>query len=325
MPLQTRVSRPLIAVSVAVVTGAAGLTVAPPAQAARADVVARPGSKGAVVSAVDAALRASEARNEGKARSTGALATTYGPKTTTRVKAFQKRNRLAATGVVDERTYAMLRPTLKLKTGSQTIGRSVKGRPITARVVGSPTARKRVVVIGCIHGNECAGLPILDEVARKGAPKGVAYILVARPNPDGAAAKTRQNANKVDLNRNFIGWKPNGRPGYVYYPGRNAFSEPESLALYDLVRSVKPTAYVTYHQALRVVDYAGGGAAVAAAYSKRSGIPVKVLPAYPGSNGTWLGTRHPDVATLTVELSRPVSQRMLANNVVALRHLATHH
>ncbi|WP_226344873.1 M14 family zinc carboxypeptidase [Agilicoccus flavus] len=293
--------------------------------AAATDVVAKRGSVGAVVAEIDRALRASEIRNFGRARSTGVLANTYGPLTTSRVRAFQARNGLRATGAVDERTYAMLRPTFKLKPGTQTVARSVRGRPITVRVVGDLGAKKRVIVVGCIHGNECAGLPILDAVARRGAPRGVAYVLVARPNPDGAAAGTRHNARKVDLNRNFVGWTPKGKPGYVYYPGRGALSEPESLALYDLVRSVKPTAYVTYHQALRCVDYAGAGAQVARTYARLSGLPVKVLPAYHGSNGTWLGTRHPDVKTLTVELSRPVPASMISRNVTALRHLATHH
>lgn len=305
---------------------AASVPASRPAVAPAPDVVAKTGSSGAIVSAIDRALRRAETARFGRPTRSGAPALVYGPETTKRVQAFQRWNRLRPTGIVDEATDGLLRPRYTLQRGTQLIARSVQGRPITAQVVGDPRAKKRVIVVGCIHGNECAGRPILSAIATGGAPAGVAYVLVPNPNPDGAAAGTRQNAHQVDLNRNFVGWKPNGASGFVYYPGPGALSEPESLALYDLVRATRPTAYVTYHQALRVVDYAGSaGARMAPGYAARSGLPVSVLPAYAGSNGTWLGTRYPDVATLTVELSRPVPAAMITRNIAALRWLATHH
>jgi hypothetical protein len=37
------------------------------------------------------------------------------------------------------------------------IGHSVKGREILARIVGSSSASRRILVIGCVHDNEPAG------------------------------------------------------------------------------------------------------------------------------------------------------------------------
>lgn len=42
----------------------------------------------------------------------------------------------------------------------EVVGRSVLGRPIVARVAGARSARTRVLVVGCIHGDEPAGKAI---------------------------------------------------------------------------------------------------------------------------------------------------------------------
>jgi murein peptide amidase A len=58
------------------------------------------------------------------------------------------------------------------------------------------------VVVGCIHGNETAGIAIANALERL-SPRDLDLWIVADLNPDGAAADTRQNAHGVDLNRNF--------------------------------------------------------------------------------------------------------------------------
>ena len=42
------------------------------------------------------------------------------------------------------------------------IGTSVQGRPIVAWSFGADRARRKILVVGCIHGNECAGLAVTD-------------------------------------------------------------------------------------------------------------------------------------------------------------------
>src|SRR5919198_1377285 len=110
------------------------------------------------------------------------------------------------------------------------VGHSVRGRPIQARVVGdSALARRRVMVVGCVHGDERAGEAITRSLRRTTAPPGTALWLVDSFNPDGSAARTRQNAHGVDLNRNQPWrWRRLDRPGGTYYSGPRPLSEPGS-------------------------------------------------------------------------------------------------
>src|SRR6059036_681721 len=75
------------------------------------------------------------------------------------------------------------------------IGLSARGRPIVAFELGNPNARERVLVVGCIHGNECAGLRIVDVLVRGFLPDAFDLWVIRNLNPDGYALGTRQNAN----------------------------------------------------------------------------------------------------------------------------------
>src|SRR5438093_1301469 len=68
------------------------------------------------------------------------------------------------------------------------IGTSVQGRPIVAWTFGSDRAPRKVLVVGCIHGNECAGLSIVSALMHTRVPRGVQLWLVPEMNPDGTAA-----------------------------------------------------------------------------------------------------------------------------------------
>ena len=50
------------------------------------------------------------------------------------------------------------------------IGHSVRGRPIVAWTFGPDSARRKVLVVGCIHGNECAGLAIVSALRHARCP-----------------------------------------------------------------------------------------------------------------------------------------------------------
>src|SRR4051812_11202794 len=91
---------------------------------------------------------------------------------------------------------------------TEVLGASVRGRAIRVVVVGDEDAPRRILVVGCIHGDECAGLAVARRLTRRAPPAGVAIWVVPQLNPDGAARGTRQNAHGVDLNRNFpAGWR----------------------------------------------------------------------------------------------------------------------
>ena len=48
---------------------------------------------------------------------------------------------------------------------SVVIGHSVDGRRLIARVIGSDSAPRKVLLVGCIHGDECAGQLRRDGIA----------------------------------------------------------------------------------------------------------------------------------------------------------------
>ena len=45
------------------------------------------------------------------------------------------------------------------------IGRSVDGRPIRVVETGDPDSVRKTLVVGCIHGNERAGIAVADRLA----------------------------------------------------------------------------------------------------------------------------------------------------------------
>ncbi len=81
------------------------------------------------------------------------------------------------------------------------LGYSVRHRPVTAVALGDPDSPRRVLVVGCIHGSEPAGIAIATALARGSPPAQADLWIVPDLNPDGVAAGTRQNARGVDLNR----------------------------------------------------------------------------------------------------------------------------
>jgi protein MpaA len=165
------------------------------------------------------------------------------------------------------------------------IGRSVEGRPLRAVELGDRHGRRKVLVVGCVHGDECAGVAIVDALERLQPPAGVDLWLVADLNPDGARADTRQNAHGVDLNRNFP-WDWRHLDG-AYDSGPRPLSEPESRAASRLILRVRPQISIWFHQHEGVVDTSGGDVAVERRFSRLVGLPLRRLSREPGSAVGW--------------------------------------
>ena len=198
------------------------------------------------------------------------------------------------------------------------IGRSVEGRPIVATRLGPERAKRTVLVVGCIHGDECAGIPILDRLARRPLT-GVISWVIRTLNPDGRAAGTRGNARGVDLNRNFpAGWRriPRLSP---YYSGARPGSEPETEAALTFLRRVRPDLSVWFHQPeTNVRDPQRSQAAVS--YARRVGLPFLPLPAPPGAATRWQRLNNPQADAFVVELpAGPLPSRSAARHVAAIR------
>jgi protein MpaA len=157
-------------------------------------------------------------------------------------------------------------------------------------------------VVGCIHGNEPAGIAIAKALHRAPPPRLDIWV-VDDLNPDGVAAKTRQNADRVDLNRNFPWrWRPLGPPGTQQYAGPRPLSEPESRLASALILRLRPRIAIWFHQPLGLVDESGGSPAVERRFARLSGLPLKRLTRYPGSAVGWQNHRLPGTTAFVVEL-----------------------
>jgi murein peptide amidase A len=180
------------------------------------------------------------------------------------------------------------------------LGDSVQGREIVAVEVAGARPRTAVLVVGCIHGNEPAGIAIARALTRVRPPAGVALWIVSDLNPDGVAAGTRQNAHGVDLNRNFpTRWQAQSG---TFASGPNPLSEPESRIAYRLIQRVRPAVSIWFHQQASLVDDSSGSRALERRFGAISGLPLRPLARYGGSAVTWESARFPGTSPFVVEL-----------------------
>ena len=181
------------------------------------------------------------------------------------------------------------------------IGHSARGRPIYAYEEGTP-AGKVVLVVGCIDGNEPAGIAIVDALERLNPPAGIDLWLVPVLNPDGLAAGTLGDSHGVDLNRNFpFGWRYLGGSG-TFDSGPRTLSEPESRAAYRLILRIKPELSIWFHQHLGVVDDSEGSQALERRFAQLVGLPAEPLSDYPGSVASWENHHFPGTTAFVTEL-----------------------
>jgi protein MpaA len=185
------------------------------------------------------------------------------------------------------------------------LGRSVRGRRIEAETVGDPRAARKVLVVGAIHGDETAGIPIVRALAKGSAPAGTQLWLLGSLNPDGVAAGRRQNARGVDLNRNFgWHWRPLGHRGDQTWSGPRRLSEPETRVARALVRRIRPRVTIWFHQPLGLVDRSGGDVALQRRFAGLTGLPLRHIGPYPGTATSWQNHRYPGTTAFVVELKR---------------------
>lgn len=191
------------------------------------------------------------------------------------------------------------------------IGHSRRGRKIIAWRVGDPDAKRTVVVLSTMHGNEPHTRKILYAL-RDGRPiRGVDMWLIPVLNPDGLHRRTRKNARGVDLNRNYpYDWK---RLGGSYYSGPKPASEPETRALMKFLRQVRPSRLVSFHQPLHGVDTDTKNPRFARRLARELRLPRKRFVCGGVCHGTMTGwyNHHFAGAAVTVEYSAKPSTAML--------------
>ncbi len=182
-------------------------------------------------------------------------------------------------------------------------GKSVEGRDLEAWETGQGT--QTILVLGGIHGDEKNPVPFMKKW-RAIAPcrPDQHLIFIECANPDGQNNQTRGNAHKVDLNRNFdADWSPEARAPR-YFPGSKPLSEPESVALYELIKRTKPMRMMSIHGPLNCVNFDGPDCVeLATEMSLACGVPVKSDIGYPtpGSLGRWCDASK--IPLITLELT----------------------
>jgi protein MpaA len=219
-------------------------------------------------------------------------------------------------------------PTLRFLTAfvlALPIGHSVQGRAIRPIVLGH--AARPLLVVGCIHGNEPAGLAITSALVRAGALPRTEIVVVPTVNPDGCLVRhTRQNAHGVDLNRNFpSNWAPIGHRGSFQWSGPRPLSEPESRYVVALVRALRPAVTVVFHQHEDVVRAWGRSRATARRFAQLLGglLPYRDAHWPYGTEANWQNHAFADEASFVVELpAGPVPAAAVPRYVRALRELA---
>lgn len=181
------------------------------------------------------------------------------------------------------------------------LGRSELGRPIVAVRTGNPKGVS-VLVVGCIHGTECAGIAVTRALQRIRRTNLDLWI-VPNLNPDGYAAGTRQDARGVDLNRNWSSdWPGGGRPWDTYYPGPRPFSERETRIARKLILRVRPRVTVWFHQHMNLVWAWGQSSRAGDIYARLAGMRFYHHHWLPGSAVNWQNHHLPGTASFVVEL-----------------------
>jgi protein MpaA len=154
------------------------------------------------------------------------------------------------------------------------LGRSHEGRAIRVVRVGNPRSRRRALVIGCIHGNECAGMAVTQRLVSVSRPIAADVWVLQNLNPDGLAHGTRGNARGVDLNRDF-----------------DTFSQRETRIARDLIRRIRPEVTIWFHQPQALVRAWGDSRRIARRYARLARAPYRSLEWPPGAATRWQNSR----------------------------------
>jgi len=185
----------------------------------------------------------------------------------------------------------------------------------------SKSSLKHVLVLGGVHGDESEGVVLSHALLNSllsgtvsGSLSGdlkLKISLIPSMNLDGVLAKTRGNANGVDLNRNLPtkDWSSVATTPR-YQPGPHALSEPENKSLVRFIDQEKPDFIISLHSwkpMLNINEVPGSQICqkVAEAIAGKTGDIIEPTIGYstPGCLGTYAGYER-QIPTLTYEIER---------------------
>ena len=189
-------------------------------------------------------------------------------------------------------------------TGTEVVGHSTQDRPIKVHRLGDPTSPHKVLVVGCIHGNECAGSAVTHNLVRRKPPGSFDLWVIHCVNPDGRRLGVRQNGRGVDLNRNFGSeWIPIGSRWDPEYSGPRPWSEPETRTVRRLVKDLRPELTIWYHQPQTVVRAWGQSVPAAKKFARFSNMSFARIRWPHGTAPNWQNHRFAGTSSFVVELA----------------------
>jgi len=209
-------------------------------------------------------------------------------------------------------------------TSTAIVGHSVADRPIKAHRLGDTASPHKVLVVGCIHGNECAGTAITRNLIHRKPPGRFDLWVINTVNPDGRSLGVRQNGRGVDLNRNFGSeWIPIGNRWDPEYSGPRPWSEPETRTVRSLVKSIHPELTIWYHQPQTLVRAWGQSVPMAKKYAAFAGMTFSKIRWPHGTAPNWQNHRFPGTSSFVVELAPgPLTAHRAAHHAYAVIRLA---
>jgi protein MpaA len=191
--------------------------------------------------------------------------------------------------------------------------KTIKNNTIELLETDNEKYDKTILIIGVFHGEEPQGEYLIREYLKTDLSK-IKNKLLFIPclNPDGKSINKRQNANGIDLNRNFPtkNWKITDNP--EYFGGNSPASEIETKFMMEVLSDYKPDAILSIHAPFRIVNYDGPAQEIAEKISEITGYPVQGDIGYPtpGSFGNYAGVER-QIPTITLELPEDETNEQL--------------
>lgn len=195
--------------------------------------------------------------------------------------------------------------------------KSVHGLPLLHREftpINGKRPKARVLAIGGVHGDEYSAISIsylwMKTMLKNPQDVDHHWLFLPLANPDGLFVQpaTRQNANGVDLNRNFptSDWDEKAiRFWHSFYaanprrnPGTGPASEPETQWQVSIIKAFQPDAIISIHAPYGLLDYDGPDFVRP---DKVGHLRLHQLGTFPGSLGRYAGEEL-NIPVLTIEL-----------------------